>query len=156
MGANQMNKAYAEPPVIKILNFSELSERLQEEVGKNIVVVNYWATWCKPCVAELPHFEQLHKNYESKGVKVLLVSNDFVNEFDTRLKPFVLNKKLQCEVIGLNEPDPNQWLDKVEAKWSGAIPFTIIYDKNGKKASSHNGQMNYEELEKMLLKTLKP
>jgi len=84
-----------------------------------------------------------------------LVSNDFVNEFDTRLKPFVTNKKIQCEVIGLDENDPNHWIDKVEPKWSGSIPFTVIYDKSGKKASFHNGQLSYEELEKMVLNVLK-
>src|SRR6187431_1826690 len=71
------------------------------------VVINFWATWCKPCVQELPYFEELHKNYSASGVKVIMVSLDFKRELETRVKPFVQKNKMATEVLLLNEPDYN-------------------------------------------------
>ena len=57
------------------------------------IVMNFWATWCKPCIQELPFFEELYKNYSASGVKVVMVSLDFKRELETRVKPFVQKKQ---------------------------------------------------------------
>jgi thiol-disulfide isomerase/thioredoxin len=116
--------------------------------------VNFWATWCKPCVKELPAFEKLNEVYANDKVKVLLVSLDFIKHFETKVKPFVAEKNLKSDVILLNDPRSNQWIDKVSKEWSGAIPATVIY--RGKDRLFYEGSFTYEELEKEMLKIHKP
>lgn len=112
-------------------------------------VINFWATWCLPCVKELPYFEQLNEKYKDQKVKVILVSMDMPRKVETALIPFVKKKKLQAEVIHLDDPDANAWIEKVDKNWSGAIPATIIY--NNKERKFYERSFTYEELEKELL-----
>jgi thiol-disulfide isomerase/thioredoxin len=94
-----------------------------------IYVINFWATWCAPCVKELPYFEKLHT--DNPKVKVILVSLDSRKDLEKKLIPFVDRKKITAEVVLLSDKDYNAWLDKIDASWSGAIPATLIL--NGKR-----------------------
>ena len=119
---------------------------LEKEVlsDKNtIYVVNFWATWCAPCVKELPHFEKL--NSENKSIKVVLVSLDFKNQYETKLLPFLKARKINSEVVLLTDKDYNAWLPTVDKEWSGSIPATLII-KNGKKVFAEKIFSSYEEL----------
>jgi len=108
-------------------------------------VVNFWATWCKPCIEELPSFEKLNATYKDKKVKVILVSLDMSKQVESNLLPFIKRKKLKSEVIYLNDPDANSWIEKVDKTWSGAIPATVIYNKNQRKF--YEQSFTYEALE---------
>ena len=102
-------------------------------VDKNkIYVINFWATWCAPCIKELPHFEEVKRNYSDKQVEVVLVSIDFKNQYESRLIPFLNRKKLTSRVIHMADPKSNIWVDKVDPSWSGAIPATLFV-KSGKR-----------------------
>ena len=90
----------------------------------NIYVINFWATWCAPCIKELPYFEKLHT--DNPKVKVILVSLDSRNDLNKKLIPFVDRKKITAQVVLLSDKDYNAWLDKIDATWSGAIPATLI------------------------------
>jgi thiol-disulfide isomerase/thioredoxin len=109
-------------------------------------VVNFWATWCKPCVAELPDFEKLHLDYSSKKVKVLLVSMDFKEELEKRVKPFVVKAKYTCEMILLDEVNGNDFINKISELWSGAIPATLITKKNKSKNDFVEKKVSYDFL----------
>lgn len=113
-------------------------------------VLNFWATWCAPCVAELPSFEKLHQNYADQKVKVILISTDFKKELETRVKPFVKKKKLKSEVAFMNESNPNNWIDLVSPEWSGALPATLIIAKRKNRYLFFEKQLTYEELEAAL------
>jgi thiol-disulfide isomerase/thioredoxin len=89
-----------------------------------IYVINFWATWCAPCVKELPSFEKLHT--DNKNVKVLLVSLDSKKDLNSKLIPFLKRKNITAEVIQLTDKDYNSWLPKVDNDWSGSIPATWI------------------------------
>lgn len=106
-------------------------------------VVNFWATWCAPCVKELPHFGKL--NSENKSIKVVLVSLDFKNQYEAKLLPFLKSKKINSEVFLLTDKDYNTWLPTVDKNWSGSIPATLII-KNGKKVFAEKIFSSYEEL----------
>ncbi|MGX7668438.1 TlpA family protein disulfide reductase [Flavobacterium pedocola] len=112
-------------------------------------VVNFWATWCLPCVKELPYFEQLNEKYKNQKVKVILVSMDLPKKVETSLLPFMKKRKLQSEVVHLDDPDANAWIEKVDKNWSGAIPATVIY--NSKERKFYERSFTYEALEKELL-----
>jgi thiol-disulfide isomerase/thioredoxin len=96
---------------------------------ENVYVINFWATWCAPCIKELPYFEQLHK--ENKKVKVILVSLDSRKDLEKKLIPFIARKKITAEVLLLSDKDYNAWLSKIDKDWSGAIPATLLIQ--GKK-----------------------
>lgn len=125
---------------VNILTFKQLQKKLKKEKSE-ILVVNFWATWCKPCVEELPDFEKFQAEYKDKNVKVLLVSLDFATDLETNVKPFLKTKGFKTEVCLLNETDPNTWIDKIEPKWSGAMPATLVY-KNHQKIDFVEGKIN--------------
>ena len=109
-------------------------------------VVNFWATWCAPCVKELPYFEAINKEYSKNNVEVLLVSLDFPRQYDTKLKPFLKEKQLTSKVICFDDVDQNTWIPAIDSTWSGALPATIIYKGNTRKF--YEGSFTYNELEK--------
>ena len=107
-------------PVIKIDGL----EKILRSTEKEILVVNFWATWCAPCVKELPYFESLYRE-KTANREIILVSLDFVEKID-RVKSFVARKKIEAPVVLLDEIDYNSWIDKVDPSWEGAIPATLI------------------------------
>ncbi|MBC8753638.1 redoxin domain-containing protein [Kordia sp. YSTF-M3] len=119
---------------IPVLNFEQFEKYLNIE-DDNIHVVNFWATWCAPCVKELPHFEAVNRDYKDKNVKVLLVSLDFNLK---KLNSFLAKNELKSEKVLLDDPDQNAWISKVSEKWSGAIPATVIYKKGKRKFYEHS------------------
>ncbi len=92
-------------------------------------VFNFWATWCKPCVEELPLFEELAGEFNQTAFKLYYVSLDFPNQVEKKLKPFLKEHRLSGEVILFDDPDANSWIDKINPEWSGAIPATVITKK---------------------------
>jgi len=108
-------------------------------------VINFWATWCSPCVAELPYFEYMNKTYKDKKVKVVLISLDSKKHIDSKLRPFIQREKLMSHVVALTDTDYNTWIDKVNPDWDGAIPVTIIYNKEDYEIIKGEFD-NYEEL----------
>lgn len=114
---------------IRVLNFDRLEPYLNLK-NDTVYLVNFWATWCAPCVAELPAIKAVEKKYSDKKFKVLLVSLDMPGQLKTRLIPFVLSNKITSEVVLLDDPNQNRWIDKVDKGWSGEIPFTVIYGKD--------------------------
>ncbi len=94
--------------------------------GKDtLYIINFWATWCAPCVAELPEFNTLYDHYSSMPVKILLVSLDFKEDYP-KLGRFIERKKLQPEVVWLSDTDPNVFIPKIDNSWQGSIPATVI------------------------------
>lgn len=128
---------------IKTYNFNEL-EPIFHYQNDTTYVINFWAMWCKPCVEELPEFEDIRKDYSDKKVKVILVSLDFGKNVEERLTKFLAQKKINTHVVLLNDPDADSWIGKVNAEWDGALPATLIYRKNGRKM--YTQQVSYSEL----------
>jgi thiol-disulfide isomerase/thioredoxin len=91
-----------------------------------VYVVNFWATWCGPCVAELPEFNKVYQQYAGKPVKVLMVSLDFPESYPKKLESFISKKKLKPEVVWFNETNANDFIPKIDNTWSGSIPATWI------------------------------
>ena len=114
---------------IPILNFQQFEPNLHFS-NDTIYIVNFWATWCVPCRKELPDFEKINQDYTGKPVKVLLVSLDFPKDIESSLKPFLEKNAITADVLLLNDPNRNAWIDKVDTSWSGSLPATLIYNKS--------------------------
>lgn len=132
---------------VKIYNkYDDLEQDYMNKDDGYTYVINYWATWCGPCVKELPYFEQLHFAYKNEKIRVILVSLDFPKKIDSKLLPFLNKQNIESEVVLLDDPKSNIWIDKVDPSWEGAIPVTIIY--NGEKHKFWDSEFDtYEELE---------
>lgn len=137
---------------IPIVSFSEFSPRLSPSSKNDTVyVINFWATWCKPCVEELPFFETLNENYGSYNFKITLVSLDFKSQYEKKLVPFVNDNNIKSEVILLNAPNYNDWISVVSKSWSGSIPATLIIHASTDTKLFLERQFNsYEEIENLI------
>lgn len=130
---------------VPIYKFDEFEHLLNKDDGVTYVV-NFWATWCKPCIKELPYFETVASQYADKNVKVLLVSLDFPRLLEKQVIPFIENNNIKSPVVLLDDTGANEWIPKVDESWSGAIPATVIY--NAKERKFYERSFTLEELEK--------
>ena len=137
----------AQDKLIPVYSFEQFKPILHFD-NDTVYVINFWATWCRPCVEELPYFEQLNEEYSSEKVKVILVSLDFADELKTRVMPFLERREIKSKVVLLDESDPNEFIDKVNTQWSGAIPATLVY--KGEKSDFYERNFNYEELQSIV------
>ncbi len=135
---------HAQPPAV---SFDQLQPRLSTN-SDSVFVVNFWATWCVPCVKELPEFEKLNKVYADMKVKVLLVSLDNPRHMDSRVKPFIEQHNLKSEIVLLDDPRSNRWIPQVDKSWSGAIPATVFFTKDSR--SFYEKAFTHEELENIV------
>ena len=129
---------------LEIYDYNGLEPLINKKDDK-IHVVNFWATWCAPCVKELPYFEMVNEKYKDNNVEVLLVSLDFPRNYETKLKPFIKKHDLKSEVIAFDDVDQNRWIPAINEKWTGALPATIIYNKE--KRQFYERSFTQEELE---------
>ena len=129
---------------IPTLNYSGLQPYLNKKDNK-VYVVNFWATWCAPCIKELPYFEKVNQVYKDQNVEVILVSLDFPKKKDTKLIPYVERKGLKSKVLHLDDVNEQFWIADISEDWSGALPATLIYSKDKRKFLAKS--LTQEELE---------
>lgn len=110
---------------IRVVRFGELEKVLRRNPD-TLYVVNFWATWCAPCIRELPYFERLLARGSSEKMQVLLVSLDDKTDLNRKVKPFIQKRQLKSRLFLLDEPDLETWVDRLAPEWSGALPMTIL------------------------------
>jgi thiol-disulfide isomerase/thioredoxin len=131
---------------VPVIDLNNLDARL-ENGEDTTFIVSFWATWCGPCVKELPFFETLQANNAEEKFKVLLVTLDFVEDLESKVIPFIERKAIKSEVLLLDEDNPNVWIPRVSERWSGAIPATIFVNAQKKTRHFHEGSFKEGELE---------
>lgn len=136
-----INHSFCQISPLKIIKFEDLQHTMNK-ANDSTLVVHFWATWCKPCIEELPHFEELAQEYRTKKVIFLLVSLDFVNDIHTKVEPFLLKNSIKSQVVVLDEPDYNSWIESIDKEWSGAIPATLIINTTMRKRNFTEGAIN--------------
>lgn len=136
---------------VSLINIDQLQLRMER--GRDTTyLVNFWATWCTPCIEELPAFEKLNAQKKEKPIKVILLSLDFKSKLQTVVVPFVKKNQLKSEVFVLNETDQQKFIDRVNKNWSGAIPATWFYNSDRKFSSFYEKQLSHKELTEILHK----
>jgi thiol-disulfide isomerase/thioredoxin len=139
---------------VTVVNFDKLKTIIRKNDNK-LYVVNFWATWCKPCVMELPEFMEVNKTYRNNPrFKMILVSLDPAMDVETAVKPFLQKNKIEAAVYLLDDNKRmNTWIPDIDKSWSGAIPATVFY-RNGKKLEFRESKMEKNDLVQMIRKYL--
>ena len=113
---------------VNLITVNQLNDRISR--GKDTTfVINFWATWCKPCKKELPYFIQLENEYAKKQqekLTLLLVSVDFKPVIDKKVIPYLKNIKKQDGLFWLDEKSEQDYIDRIDKNWSGALPATLF------------------------------
>ena len=117
---------------IEVVDFEGFYSKIDLTSDKTYVI-NFWATWCAPCVKELPYFEKVKKEFKDKNVEVILLSLDFPSQIETKLIPYLKRNKIKSKVILLDDSKMNTWVPRVSEQWDGGIPATLIVN-----ASNYN------------------
>lgn len=139
--------------VLPLSNLKDL-EALKESNKGKVILVNFWATWCVPCVKEFPEIVKLYKDYKKKDFKVIFISVDLPEEIDSKVKPFLRKKNVDFVSYYSNFDDVGELINSFDKKWGGDIPATYIFNKNGKLTSILQGKKEYDEFEEEIEKDL--
>ncbi len=134
---------------IPVVDFTGFEKIIQQQTSE-VLVINFWATWCRPCIQEMPIFQQIHEDYDENKVRVILVSLDFAEHLKDRVIPFITQRKIDSEVILLDDLNYNAWIDRVDINWQGEIPFTWIIDRKDGQKYSHYGEITMEKLTEII------
>jgi thiol-disulfide isomerase/thioredoxin len=135
---------------VPVYAFDLFNKKVLTIEDSTVRVINFWATWCKPCVEELPVFFELEQKLKNKNVEFVFVSLDFTKQLEKTLVPFLDKNDIRSKVLVLDQKNANEWMDKINPDWSGAIPATLIL--NIKERLFHEGKFETaSELEKIIL-----
>ncbi|GEM_PF-2937044 len=136
-----------------VKNETELQQLLSAQKGR-VTLVNLWATWCKPCIHEMPALEKLHQNYQNKGVKIIALSLDELAKADSLVLPYWKSKGFSMDYYVIGTEDPSTIINKIDPLWLGVIPTSFLFNSEGEKIETITGSLNYEGFEKKVLATL--
>jgi thiol-disulfide isomerase/thioredoxin len=115
--------------IIPDIDRDGISELIQKS-NDTTYVINFWATWCSPCVKEIGYFEELHRQSGTSKLQVILVSLDFPNQKERRVVPFLEEKEISAPVKLVTDLNYNEWINLVDPSWSGALPATLIFNSD--------------------------
>lgn len=134
--------------VVDLYSLQQYQKRVLQE-NDTLYVVNFWATWCPPCVKELPFFKDLSKEYAERPIKFILISLDPKDNLE-QTEVFLQKKKIAIETHILSAGDPNQWINTLEPSWQGSIPATFLYQKGSKVSFKEISFTHKKDLESFI------
>lgn len=144
-GAEKPAKTATEAITVKEVDHAGLSTLLKRENARPLLV-NFWATWCEPCRDEFPDLVEIDAEYRSQGLEFIVVSLDDISEIKTEVPKFLQQMGATMPSYLLNVADPEPSIKAVDPNWGGALPATILYDKNGQVVFKHFGRIKPDEL----------
>ena len=137
-------QVFSQSGSVRVIKFEDLQRQINK-ISDTTLVVHFWATWCKPCIEELPNYEKLSQEFIKKKIRFVLVSMDFPKDLKDKVEPFIAKNNINSEVVLLDEPDYNAWIDEIDKDWSGTIPATLMVNLTMRKRIFFEGQANMEK-----------
>lgn len=138
---------------IRAMKMPELVQHYKQ--AKGILVVNFWSTWCPPCIEEIPHFIDITNQYKKDSVQLWLVSQDTKKLYESgALQQYVQQKKWKANMLWLNETNADYYCPLVDTRWSGAIPATVIIRPSTGYYEFYEESLSKEALQTALQKAI--
>ncbi len=138
--------------VSAVYKIGDLLKRI-DQTNDTVYVLNFWATWCLPCIKELPEIDSFAVRHKNEKVKVIMVSLDFKEELEKKVNPFLVKNNYKAECVLLDEINGNDFIDKIDKRWTGSIPATYFTFNKRRKTAFIEKKIGKTELEAMLLET---
>jgi len=129
---------------IKALKITDAEKIISE--SKTPLIINFWATWCKPCLEEIPYFIEEAKKYAKDSLQLLLVSLDMEEAYPAQIKKSITKNKISVPVFWLDETNADYFCPKVDSKWSGAIPASFFVNNKTGYRKFIEEQLSHEML----------
>ena len=139
--------SFAQDSEIQVFDFQAFEPMLTSDTDTTYII-NFMASWCPPCLKELPAFEEIKQKYKDEKFRMLFVSFDFPEDIEKSLIPVIKKFKISSEVIVLDEPDANSWINKVSQDWSGSIPATLVF--NSQSRSFYEQSFTFDEIDSIV------
>lgn len=127
----------------------DILEIIRQHRGR-LVLLNFWATWCPPCIVEFPEIVSLEKAYRDRGLVVVSVSADFPSQIDSKLLPFLDKHRPSFPVYIKQTDDVDDFIRIIDPQWTGAIPATFFFDRDGTVTNKKFSAMSGEEMKRIL------
>jgi len=137
--------AHAATPVVTPADAPAIKQAIAAQKG-HVVLVNFWATWCGPCVAEFPAIVQTSRRYKASGLRVLCVSADQLKDKDTKVRPFLAKSGADFPAFLEKSRDPEEFINAFDPAWPGDLPRTLIYDRAGHLVKTLTGEQTAASL----------
>jgi thiol-disulfide isomerase/thioredoxin len=126
----EVTKAYTKE--IPVIDEVWLKEKIENREGK-LLFINFWATWCVPCVEEFPDLVKIYNKHKDSDFEFLSISVDLPSEIETKVKPFLIKQAADFPVVVVKEKRSEEVINLINPEWNGAVPVTVIYDKKGNR-----------------------
>lgn len=137
---------------IKKVKITDLEKTIAE--SKTPLIINFWATWCIPCLEEIPYFMEEVKNHVKDSLKLLLVSLDMNDAYPVQIKKTIAKRKITVPVQWLDETNADYFCPKIDPKWSGAIPASLFINNKTGYRKFFEEQLSHENLKKEIMAIL--
>jgi len=130
---------------IKKMKITELEALVNKSDAP--LIINFWASFCIPCLKEMPYFEELVKKYKDSGIRLLFVSLDLDDVYPEGLSTIIEKRKIQSPVIWLDETNADYFCPIVDKSWTGAIPATLFVNNKKGYRQFYENEFKKEALE---------
>lgn len=147
--------AYVHTAVVIPANAHTIKQAIAARRG-HVVLVNFWATWCGPCVAEFPDIVRVSRLLKKQGLDTLAVTADSRRDLTAKVLPFVLKSGASFPIYLEQSADPQDFITAFDSSWQGDLPRTFIYDRRGKLVRTLSGQQTAQSLTAAVRPYLKP
>lgn len=139
---------------VAIVNTKWITD-LRTQSSDTLYIINFWATWCKPCVEELPAFDTIEQHFSHAKIKVILVSTDMKRAYPQQIAQFIQNHQVRSTVVWMSEPNADRWINATGTNWSGAIPTTWFIQGSTHRSEIYEGEFSADRLYHLIRNYLK-
>jgi thiol-disulfide isomerase/thioredoxin len=139
---------------VKAIKVTELAKTIKE--SKTPLIVNFWATFCVPCIQEIPYFQELTRKYKSKDVSLIFVSLDLKKAYPIEVNEMAKKLKLVFPVVWLDETNADYFCPKIDRRWTGGMPSSLFVNNATAYHRFYEEQLSKEKLEREIQAMLKP
>jgi thiol-disulfide isomerase/thioredoxin len=139
---------------VKSVKITELEKTIKE--SKTPLIVNFWATFCVPCLQEIPYFQEIASQYKSNDVSLVFVSLDMKEAYPVKVNNMAKKLNLTYPVVWLNETNADYFCPRIDTSWTGGMPSSLFVNNATGYHKFLEEPLSKEKLEKEIQVMLSP